>query len=93
MKGHSLGLFGITNKYRLATFKLVYSQVSTPALLTHLLPRCHRVYQSEACQSSHVSHLGMTLEGNRGKTTHVSCQPFGVCAQETPNMTCPPPNR
>ena len=28
MKGHSMGLFGITNKYRLATFKLLYSQVS-----------------------------------------------------------------
>lgn len=30
MKGHSLGLFSIANPYRLAVFKFLYSQVSSP---------------------------------------------------------------
>lgn len=35
VKGHSLGMFGITNKYRLATFRLLYSQVRNQSFVSH----------------------------------------------------------
>ena len=55
MKGHSLGLFGIGNKCRLAVYKLLYSQVSVVRLelstsLDGILPvlwGCTQIVMSE----------------------------------------------